>query len=94
LGAGGAGTATEIAHYGFDCSSTDRRLVVLALLKLGLLRKKVRGPTCVCSPTVPPPFLLATSTILCSIDLPANQCTLLCFWHTTHICMQACIQGA
>jgi hypothetical protein len=42
LGAGGAGTASEIVHYGFQCSAADRRLVVLALLKLGLLRKKVR----------------------------------------------------
>jgi len=42
LGVGGAGAASEIVHYGFDCSAADRRLVVLSLLKLGLLRKKVR----------------------------------------------------
>jgi ATP-dependent RNA helicase DDX56/DBP9 len=41
LGAGGAGSASEIVHYGYSCSADDRRLVVLALLKLGLLRKKV-----------------------------------------------------
>lgn len=43
LGAGGAGSASEIVHYGYSCSAEDRRLVVLALLKLGLLRKKVRA---------------------------------------------------
>jgi ATP-dependent RNA helicase DDX56/DBP9 len=41
LGVGGSGSAAEIVHYGFSCAAADRRLVVLALLKLGLLRKKV-----------------------------------------------------
>jgi ATP-dependent RNA helicase DDX56/DBP9 len=43
FGDGGAGSAAEIAHFSFSCSRDDRRLVVLSLLKLGLLRKKVRG---------------------------------------------------
>ena len=43
LGVGGSGSAAEIVHYGFSCAAADRRLVVLALLKLGLLRKKVRS---------------------------------------------------
>jgi ATP-dependent RNA helicase DDX56/DBP9 len=43
FGDGGAGSAAEISHFSFSCSRDDRRLVVLSLLKLGLLRKKVRG---------------------------------------------------
>jgi ATP-dependent RNA helicase DDX56/DBP9 len=43
LGVGGSGSAAEIVHYGFSCAAADRRLVMLALLKLGLLRKKVRS---------------------------------------------------
>jgi hypothetical protein len=43
LAGGGAGAAAEIAHFHHPCAREDRPLVVLALLKLGLLRKKVRG---------------------------------------------------
>lgn len=42
FGDGGAGSAAEISHFSYSCAADDRRLVVLALLKLGLLRKKVR----------------------------------------------------
>jgi hypothetical protein len=38
---GGSGAAAEISHYHYPCAKGDRALVVLALLKLGLLRKKV-----------------------------------------------------
>lgn len=41
LAAGGSGAAAEIEHYSYSCSKDDRLLVTLALLKLGLLRKKV-----------------------------------------------------
>ncbi|KAF8061904.1 RH16 [Scenedesmus sp. PABB004] len=41
LGDGGAGSAAEISHWRYECARADRRLAVLALLKLGLLRKKV-----------------------------------------------------
>uniref|UniRef100_A0A383WG42 RNA helicase n=1 Tax=Tetradesmus obliquus TaxID=3088 RepID=A0A383WG42_TETOB len=41
FGDGGAGSAAEISHFSYSCAADDRRLVVLALLKLGLLRKKV-----------------------------------------------------
>lgn len=36
-----AGVSCTITHYSFDCPAADRLLVVLALLKLGLVRKKV-----------------------------------------------------
>lgn len=38
---GGAGSAAEISHAMFECAQDDRRLALLALLKLGLLRRKV-----------------------------------------------------
>ncbi|KAI8466490.1 MAG: P-loop containing nucleoside triphosphate hydrolase protein [Monoraphidium minutum] len=41
LAGGGSGAAAEIAHFHYPCAKEDRPLVVLALLKLGLLRKKV-----------------------------------------------------
>jgi ATP-dependent RNA helicase DDX56/DBP9 len=42
LAGGGSGAAAEISHFHYPCAKEDRALVVLALLKLGLLRKKVR----------------------------------------------------
>lgn len=42
LAGGGSGAAAEISHFYYPCTKDDRPLVVLALLKLGLLRKKVR----------------------------------------------------
>lgn len=41
LGEGGSGAASEIRHFHYPCAKEDCALVVLALLKLGLLRKKV-----------------------------------------------------
>jgi ATP-dependent RNA helicase DDX56/DBP9 len=41
LADGGSGAAAEISHFHYPCAKEDRALVVLALLKLGLLRKKV-----------------------------------------------------
>ena len=34
------GTAAEIEHFSFACPPEDRLLVTMALLKLGLVRKK------------------------------------------------------
>ena len=42
-GLGGIGSAAEISHFSHGCPVGDKMLVMLALLKLGLLRKKVRG---------------------------------------------------
>ncbi|GBF89331.1 DEAD-box ATP-dependent RNA helicase [Raphidocelis subcapitata] len=41
LAEGGSGAAAEIRHWHYPCAKEDRALVLLALLKLGLLRKKV-----------------------------------------------------
>ncbi|GAX72585.1 hypothetical protein CEUSTIGMA_g41.t1 [Chlamydomonas eustigma] len=39
--ASGAGTASEIDHFSFECPHEDKLLITMALLKLGLVRKKV-----------------------------------------------------
>jgi ATP-dependent RNA helicase DDX56/DBP9 len=48
FGEGGPGSAAEVSHYQMQCSSEDRRLVVLSLLKLGLLKKKVSMHDALC----------------------------------------------
>ena len=35
-----AGTAAEIEHFSFECPPEDKLIVTMALLKLGLVRKK------------------------------------------------------
>jgi hypothetical protein len=35
-----AGTAAEIEHFSFECAHEDKLLVTMAMLKLGLVRKK------------------------------------------------------
>ena len=35
------GTAAEIEHFSFDCPPEDKLIVTMALLKLGLVKKKV-----------------------------------------------------
>jgi ATP-dependent RNA helicase DDX56/DBP9 len=39
---GGSGAASEITHFMTHCAPADKMLVTMALLKLGLVRKKVR----------------------------------------------------
>ena len=35
-----AGSAAEIEHFSFECPPEDKLIVTMALLKLGLVRKK------------------------------------------------------
>jgi ATP-dependent RNA helicase DDX56/DBP9 len=42
LDVGGSGAASEITHFMTQCAAADKMLVTMALLKLGLVRKKVR----------------------------------------------------
>jgi superfamily II DNA/RNA helicase len=38
--AAGSGSATEIEHFLYDCAPADRLLACMAMLKLGLVKKK------------------------------------------------------